>query len=70
MNRQHVESSDIDSIGYDEKSSVLEIEFLSGGIYQYFNVSVNIYNNIMNASSHGKYFHEYVKDKFTFKKIQ
>ncbi len=70
MNRQHVESSDIDSIGYDEKNSVLEIEFLSGGIYQYANVSVDIYSNIINASSHGKYFHEYIKDKFTFNKIQ
>jgi len=69
MNRQHVQSSDIESIGYDEALQRLEIKFLSGGIYQYSNVPDNIYNGVINASSHGKYFHEYVKDKFAFNKI-
>ena len=43
MKRQHVESSNIESIGYDERSQTLEIEFLNGGVYQYFDVPVNMY---------------------------
>ncbi len=70
MNRQQVQSSDINSIGYDNENSVLEIEFLSGGIYQYSNVPINIYNDIMNALSHGKYFHQNIKDSFNFIKIR
>lgn len=68
MERQRVSSSDIATIGYDPNLSVLEIEFISGGIYQYLNVPENIYNGIMFASSHGSYFHQFIKDRFNFRK--
>lgn len=70
MKRQHVSSSDIASIGYNLDSSILEIEFLSGGIYQYHNISENIFQGIMSASSHGIYFHQQIKNRFNFKKIR
>lgn len=70
MNRQHVQSSNINSIGYDNENSMLEIEFLSGGIYQYSNVPINIYNDIMNSVSHGKYFRQNIKDRFNSTKIR
>ena len=38
MIRQPVSSSNIRSIGYDSESNTLEIEFHSGGVYQYFGV--------------------------------
>lgn len=43
MNRQKVLSSNIFSIGYEEDSSVLEIQFQNGGLYQYFNVSKSLF---------------------------
>lgn len=70
MQRNHVNSSDIASIGYDADSNILEIEFLSGGVYQYLSVPVNIFSGIMSASSHGSYFHQFIKDKYGFKKIK
>jgi hypothetical protein len=69
MHRQNVSSSDIKSIGYDRESHILEIEFHSGGIYQYFNVPVTIYENFMSASSHGEFFHQNIKDVYQFSKI-
>lgn len=57
MQRKYVQSSDIASIGYDANLNILEIEFLSGGVYQYLSVSENIFHEIMSASSHGSYFH-------------
>lgn len=56
MNRQSVESSNLASIGYDAEDEILEIEFNHGGIYQYFDVPENVYDELMNASSHGQYF--------------
>ena len=56
MNRQPVQSSNIASIGYDKESKTLEIEFLNGGIYQYNDVSENIYKRLMSAESKGKFF--------------
>ena len=70
MIRQSVSSSDIRSIGYVSKSQTLEIEFHSGGIYQYFNVPESIYNALMSASSHGSYFHRHIKDRYRWTKIR
>ncbi len=53
MNRQFVQSSDLQSIGYDQNTNVLEVEFKSGGIYQYFKVPESIYVGLVNASSKG-----------------
>jgi hypothetical protein len=38
MERHSVTSSNVKSIGYDASSSTLEVEFNSGGIYQYYSV--------------------------------
>lgn len=70
MDRINVESSDIKSIGYSESAKVLEVEFLSGGIYQYACVPVSVYEDLMSASSHGKYFHQNIKGVFEFTKIR
>lgn len=69
MNRIPVKSSNINSIGYDEKNKTLEIEFHSGGIYQYLNVEKELYDNIMSASSKGGFFHRFIKDKYHTKKV-
>lgn len=70
MKRQKVTSTNIRSIGYDGQSQILEIEFHSGGIYQYFNVLSTIFNNLMSASSHGSYFHRYIKGQYQSTKIK
>ncbi|MDD2537618.1 MAG: KTSC domain-containing protein [Candidatus Absconditabacteria bacterium] len=69
MERQSVSSSNINSIGYDEETQILEIEFNHGGIYQYFGVSESEYNGIMNAGSIGTYFHDNIKDKYNYSKV-
>jgi len=69
MIRQPVSSTDIRSIGYDPESKILEIEFHSGGIYQYFEVPPSVYSGLMSASSHGKYFHQHVKNIYRYVKI-
>lgn len=68
MQRAHVHSSNIESIGYDHLTTTLEIEFDDGGIYQYFNVPENTHRGLMVASSHGAYFHDYIKDRYKYKK--
>ena len=61
MDRTPVQSSNLASVGYDSDNMVLEIEFLKGGIYQYSNVAEQIYNDLINASSKGKYFDQNIK---------
>jgi hypothetical protein len=69
MNRTPVSSSNLRSIGYDSTSKVLEIEFHSGGIYQYSNVPESVYRGLMAASSHGQYFHQHIKDVYSYRRV-
>jgi hypothetical protein len=69
MKRISVNSSNLASIGYDEQNEILEIEFNHGGAYQYYDVPKDVHNELMNASSHGKYFIANIKDNYNLKKI-
>lgn len=70
VQRQLVNSSDIKSIGYDAFTSILEIQFLrDGSVYQYYFIPQDVHIGLMNSSSHGKYFNENIKDKYSYKKV-
>lgn len=69
MVRVPVSSSDLESVGYDALSHILEIKFHSGGVYQYFDVSEIEHRSLMDASSHGTYFHEHIKNNYRYTKI-
>ena len=69
MIRQPIQSSNLRSVGYDEKLKILEIEFHEGRIYQYSNVPENIYSNLMNALSKGKFFAQQIKNRFPTKRL-
>lgn len=69
MLRQPVSSSNLLSVGYDSSSSILEIAFHSGGVYQYYNVPQSIYIALLNAPSKGKYFHHYIKKIYRYRKV-
>lgn len=69
MQRQGVSSDNIASIGYDEPTQVLEVEFLNGGIYHYFNVPSAVHDALMAAPSHGIYLNTYVKGQYQYQKL-
>lgn len=64
-----VSSSNINSIAYDEKTLRLEIEFLNGAKYQYFDVPKTIYCELMAAASHGYYFASNIKGSYSYSKV-
>ena len=70
MIRQRVLSSNLKSVGYDDTENILEIEFKSGSIYQYFDVPREIYDELMRAQSKGKYFWRWIRDEFEYEKIK
>lgn len=61
MDRVPVVSSNIRSVGYDHTSSILEVEFNSGSIYQYLDVPESEYEGFMNAASKGRYLNRSIK---------
>ena len=70
MIRVPVTSSNIRSIGYNEESQTLEVEFHGGEIYQYFNVPKSAYTELMSASSHGSHLHRHIEDNYRCSRIR
>lgn len=69
MNRTSVSSSNISSIGYDEESQTLEVEFNDGGLYQYDGVPRPEYEGMMTASSHGQYLNQNIKGVYSYREL-
>jgi hypothetical protein len=70
MNRVPVQSSNLRSVSYDPTSQTLEIEFHSGGIYQYSGVPAHVHGGLITASSKGSYFHQNIKDRYPYRKVR
>jgi len=69
MNRIPVDSSNISSIGFDEDSNTLEVEFRSGAIYQYFDVPLAVYQDFLDSPSKGQYYAQHIKGYYRFVKV-
>lgn len=67
MNRTPVQSSNIHSVGFE--NGVLEIQFHSGGLYQYFDVPSSIHAGLMAASSKGSYFVQHIRGHYRYARV-
>jgi KTSC domain len=67
MDKQRTESSVIGAVGH---SRVLEIQFESGRVYQYFGVPENVFREMLNAESKGKYFNAHIRGKYRYQEIE
>ena len=64
MDRKKVSSSLIRSVGYDERSRVLEVEFNDGRVNQYSGVSAEVHRRLISAPSIVSYFRDNVEEAF------
>jgi hypothetical protein len=69
VERQPVKSRILRSVGYDESTKTLEIEFTSGIVYQYSGVPPKVYTDLMHSGEIGKYYSEKVRPKFQTKQV-
>lgn len=69
MNRAPVTSSTIASVGYDQASSTLEVEFINGRVYQYFDVPSVVHNALVSADSVGTYFNQEIKGVYRYARV-
>ncbi len=70
MKRTDVDSSMLKSVGYDEKKQILEAKFNHGGIYEYYDVEKETFDDLMNADSVGRYFINNIKDDYDYSQIR
>jgi len=69
MQRTPVTSTNIRSIGYDQTSSTLEVEFTSGDIYQYFNVPESLFTGLMMAASKGSFLNDHIRYSYRYQRV-
>lgn len=68
MHRVPVESSSIESVGYER--SVLEVSFRNGGLYQYFDVPEELVVMLMRAESKGSFFNRQIRGRFASTRLK
>lgn len=69
MNRNYVASSNLTSVGYDEPTQTLEVEFSNGTIYQYYNVTAVLFEQLMQSPSKGQFLNIYIKNAYPYSRV-
>jgi hypothetical protein len=70
MKRHYVQSSALQSVGYDADRKILELEFRdNGGVWQYFKLPSSVYRRFINSESLGNYFVTRIKGKYREMKV-
>jgi hypothetical protein len=64
-----VDSSCIDAIAFDNSSNILKIRFQNGSVYQYSDFDRLKFSDFRNASSHGRFFHQEIKDFYSCSRL-
>lgn len=70
MKRLPVKSRILRTVGYDEITKILELEFQTGVIYHYLRVPHKVYADLMSSEEIGKYFTEKVRPRFQAKRVE
>lgn len=70
MINQMVVSREIKWIGYEHKSSMLQVEFIEGRVYQYQGVPQDLYEQFLAAPSYGRFFEQRIKNHFPYRRIK
>jgi lysyl-tRNA synthetase class 2 len=65
-----VESASLKGVNYNAETQALEVEFTTGGVYEYSNVPEKEYNLLMESGSKGRYFEAHIRNKYEFVKKQ
>lgn len=64
-----VNSSNIDSIGYNATKKQLFVKFKNDTIYVYKDVPKDVWNELQNVESKGKFVYYEIKDVYDYEKL-
>jgi len=66
MNEVKVESTTLRTVAYDDVRGVLQLEFRTRAIYDYYDVPVAVYEALLGAPSKGNYFNRVIRGRFPY----
>jgi hypothetical protein len=62
--RQAVQSTAIAKVGYSKQRHILEIEFVNGAVYRYFDVPRSVYHELVSAESKARFYDSNIKKHY------
>lgn len=69
MDMVSVESSNLSGIGYNAQLEVLQVAFNDGRLYVYFDVPPEVYQELLRAPSHGRYFYYNIRMSYSYEEV-
>jgi hypothetical protein len=64
-----VESATLATVAYDGAQSLLQLEFRSGAVYQYFGVPAAVHEGLLRADSKGRHFNQAIRGWFPYRLV-
>ena len=62
-----VESTTLLTVSYDDAQALLQLEFCSRAVYQYFSVPAEVYQSLLAAASKGRFFNQAIRRRFPYR---
>jgi hypothetical protein len=62
--REPVQSSAIAKVGFSKRRHVLEIEFINGAVYRYFDIPLSVHRNLMSAESKARFYDSNIRKHY------
>lgn len=69
MDRTPVTSSNVAEVGYDSPSMTLEVLFLNGTLYQYFDIPEILHQELIQSDSIGRFLNSNIKNNYRYTKL-
>jgi hypothetical protein len=59
-----IDSSVMSFVAYDKTNEILLVVFNSGSVWMYYDLAIDIYQELISADSTGKYFNLNIRNKY------
>lgn len=69
MPQSRLNSTLLQGATYWNPAALLELEFTSGVVYQYFAVPPQVYGELLKAESQGAYFNRCIRNRFAYARL-
>lgn len=66
---QPLRSTNIQRFSYEPSSQVLTVKFVKGGVYEYYDVPMEIFTGFKGAASAGRYHHRWIRKRYRYKRV-
>lgn len=67
---ERVESSNVATVAYDDKTRILTVGFLNGSLYEYYDVPPGVGNSFPYLASKGQGVWQLLRGKYAYQRIK